>query len=336
MPNIPDEQTYHRNPARRYDERYDYANPSEDVAFDPEDHHRTYYNEPYQSAPQDIPLLGMPSHNQYQHLHNENPFDDERRASRVDPFQDPLSHTNTLDHPPLQHRSSYQSMEQPPQLHHQESSYDVRGSSQDAQPPAVDQGGLKRSKTVKPVQLFHGNLVLDCPVPPKILNTIPEKEREYTHMRYTAATCDPADFFEENFTLRQQLYGKPRKTELFIVVTMYNEDDLLFARTMAGVWQNIEFMCRGKKNGGGSWGPDGWKKIVVCVVSDGRAKINARTKGVLTAMGCYQVWSISSDMKEPILKVHRMELRSRKSTTKMSPLISTRTPVESALMSRTN
>jgi len=289
MPDIADHQSYHRDAAPRYDERYDYSNPSGDVVFDPEEHHRTYYNEPYQSAPQDIPLLGMPSHDQHQHLYNENPFDDEQRHPRNDPFQDPLSHTNTLsEHPALQHRSSYQSIEQPPQLYQQESSYDLRGSSHDG-PPAVGQGGLQRSKTVKPVQLFHGNLVLDCPVPPKILSNLPEQEREYTHMRYTAATCDPADFFDEKFTLRQQLYGKPRKTELFIVVTMYNEDDLLFARTMAGVWQNIEFMCKGKKNGGGSWGPDGWKKIVVCVVSDGRAKINDRTKGVLTAMGCYQV-----------------------------------------------
>lgn len=123
-------------------------------------------------------------------------------------------------------------------------------------------------------------------------------------MRYTAATCDPADFFSQRFTLRQQLYGKPRKTELFIVVTMYNEDDLLFARTMAGVWQNIEFMCNGKgSNGGGSWGPDGWKRIVVCVVSDGRAKINERTKGVLTAMGVYQVSRCLSDFAQRSLAI---------------------------------
>ncbi|KIM24169.1 glycosyltransferase family 2 protein [Serendipita vermifera MAFF 305830] len=36
------------------------------------------------------------------------------------------------------------------------------------------------------------------------------------------------------------------------------------------------------------WGPDGWKKVVVCVVSDGRSKINQRTLKVLNLMGCYQ------------------------------------------------
>lgn len=39
-------------------------------------------------------------------------------------------------------------------------------------------------------------------------------------MRYTAATCDPKDFVNEGYTLRQQMLG--RKTELFIVLTMYN------------------------------------------------------------------------------------------------------------------
>lgn len=37
-----------------------------------------------------------------------------------------------------------------------------------------------------------------------------------------------------------------------------------------------------------TWGADGWKKVVVCIVSDGRAKINSRTLSVLAAMGVYQ------------------------------------------------
>lgn len=36
------------------------------------------------------------------------------------------------------------------------------------------------------------------------------------------------------------------------------------------------------------WGPNGWQKVVVCVVSDGRSKINKRTLHVLNLMGCYQ------------------------------------------------
>lgn len=105
-------------------------------------------------------------------------------------------------------------------------------------------------------------------------------------MRYSAATCDPSEFFEQRFTLRQRLFAKPRHTELFIVVTMYNEDEVLFARTMAGVFKNINYLCTRTRSQ--TWGKDAWKKVVVCVVSDGRGKINPRTRSVLAGMGCYQ------------------------------------------------
>lgn len=66
-----------------------------------------------------------------------------------------------------------------------------------------------------------GNLVLDNPVPNKYLSQVQRRDdNEFTHMRYTAATCDPADFLAENYKLRQNLLR--RETELFIVLTMYN------------------------------------------------------------------------------------------------------------------
>lgn len=151
----------------------------------------------------------------------------------------------------------------------------------------IPQRQPRRYKTVKRVQLYHGNLVLDCQVPPKLLERCPRKDdREFTHMRYTAATCDPDEFLNEQYALRQILYQTPRRTELFIVLTMYNEDEVLFCRTMHGVMKNIQHLC--ERNRSKIWGADGWKKVVVCVVSDGRAKINARTLSVLAAMGVYQ------------------------------------------------
>lgn len=167
-------------------------------------------------------------------------------------------------------------------------------------------GGLKRWKTVKQVLLYRGNLVLDCPVPPRLLNQLPHGERdEFTHMRYTAATCDPNDFYGKNFTLRQKLFSKPRHTELFIVVTMYNEDDILFARTMIGVLKNVEYMCSRKESK--SWGPDAWKKIVVCVVSDGRAKINKRTRALLAGMGVYQEGIAKQQVNDQPVTAHIYE-----------------------------
>ncbi len=151
-----------------------------------------------------------------------------------------------------------------------------------------------------------GHYMYDCPVPPKLLNSIraaqsagqDELTREFTHMRYTAVTCDPEDFTAERFTLRPQLFQQRRRTELFIVVTMYNEDDVLFARTMAGVFKNIQYMCQMKGKHKGLWDENGWKKIVVCVVSDGRAKLDARTRAVMTALGVYQHGIMAENVNE--------------------------------------
>ena len=81
-------------------------------------------------------------------------------------------------------------------------------------------------------------------------------------------------------------YEHQRKTELFIVMTMYNEDEELFCRSMHGVMKNIAHLC--KRDRSKTWGKDGWKKVVVCIVSDGRQKINSRTLSVIAAMGAYQ------------------------------------------------
>jgi chitin synthase len=136
-------------------------------------------------------------------------------------------------------------------------------------------------------RLFHGNFVLDSAVPTKLLNLCAYKdEREFTHMRYSAATGDPNEFKDNGFTLRQVQYGPPRRTELFIVMTMYNEDDGLFTRTMHGVMKNIAYLC--KRDRSKTWGKEGWKKVVVCIVSDGRQKINSRTLSVVAAIGAYQ------------------------------------------------
>jgi len=145
----------------------------------------------------------------------------------------------------------------------------------------------RRYKTIKKVELFHGNFVLDSAVPTKLLSMCANKnEREFTHMRYSAATSDPNDFKDDGFTLRQVHYDPPRRTELFIVITMYNEDEELFCRTMHGVMRNVTHLC--KRDRSKTWGKEGWKKVVVCVVSDGRQKINSRTLSVIAAMGAYQ------------------------------------------------
>lgn len=85
--------------------------------------------------------------------------------------------------------------------------------------PAPTGRVLRRHKTKKRVQLTNGNLVVDLKVPPKLV--LPRKgEPETMHTRYTAVTCDPDEFEKKGFFLRQNETG--RRTELFIVITMYN------------------------------------------------------------------------------------------------------------------
>jgi len=89
---------------------------------------------------------------------------------------------------------------------------------------------LMKRRSVRHVELQNGNLVLDVKVPSHIVPKGMDSTEEMTKMRYTAATCDPDDFMRSKYSLRPYLYG--RHTELFIVMTMYNEDEVLFCRTM--------------------------------------------------------------------------------------------------------
>ncbi|KAI0727135.1 glycosyltransferase family 2 protein [Fomitopsis betulina] len=172
----------------------------------------------------------------------------------------------------------------------------------------------RRYKTIKKVELFHGNFVVDCAVPTKLLDMCGLKgDREFTHMRYSAATCDPNDFKDSGFTLRQVHYDPPRRTELFIVMTMYNEDEELFCRTMHGVMKNIAHLC--KRDRSKTWGKDGWKKVVVCIVSDGRLKINSRTLSVIAAMGAYQEGVAKNVIKNKPVTAHIFEYTTQISVT---------------------
>jgi len=149
--------------------------------------------------------------------------------------------------------------------------------------------GLNRQAlmTRKQVKLINGELILDCKIPTILYSFLPRRdEAEFTHMRYTAATCDPDDFVKRGYLLRQNMDPTRRETELFICITMYNEDEQCFTRTMHGVMRNIAHFC--SRNKSRVWGKDGWHKIVVCIVADGRKKVHPRVLDALAAMGVYQ------------------------------------------------
>ena len=156
---------------------------------------------------------------------------------------------------------------------------------EDIYPPSNPQP--RRNKTVsrKQVKLVRGNLVLDCPIPTKLYSFLPRRDLdEFVYMRYSACTADPDEFAESGFTIRPAIYD--RGTELCVCITMYNEDEILFTRTLHAVFKNIAYLCQRKRSK--VWGPQGWKKVVVTIIADGRQKISPRVLDALAAMGVYQ------------------------------------------------
>ncbi|EHA47318.1 chitin synthase 2 [Pyricularia oryzae 70-15] len=178
--------------------------------------------------------------------------------------------------------------------------------------PAPAEGDQQRrgvrepQKSRKEVQLINGELVLETKIPTILYSFLPRRDAdEFTHMRYTAVTCDPDDFVERGYKLRQNIGVTARETELFVCVTMYNENEYDFTRTMHAVMKNISHFCRRSKSR--TWGENGWQKIVVCIVSDGREKIHPRTLDALAAMGVYQHGIAKNYVNQKAVQAHVYE-----------------------------
>lgn len=185
-----------------------------------------------------------------------------------------------------------------------------------AVPPPDGQQEQRNAHRGVTVDGFNGHLILDCPVATELLKKFRDYDetkkdsdkglvREFTHMRYTAVTCGPSNFRKEGYVLRPRHYPTPRETELMIVITMYNEDDILLARTLKGVFKNIKHLQSRTRSS--VWGKDSWKKIVVCVVSDGRSKINERAQALLAGLGVYQEGLAKSKVNDKPVKAHIYE-----------------------------
>ncbi|EMC92453.1 glycosyltransferase family 2 protein [Baudoinia panamericana UAMH 10762] len=194
--------------------------------------------------------------------------------------------------------------------------------------PAAQQGGLKRNATRK-VKLVQGAVLsADYPVPSAIQNAVQTKYRndleagseEFTHLRYTAATCDPDDFTLKNgYNLRPAMYN--RHTELLIAITYYNEDKVLTARTLHGIMQNIRDIVNLKKSEFWNKGGPAWQKIVVCLVCDGIDPCDKGMLDVMATIGLYQdgIMKKGIDGKETV--AHIFEYTTQLSVTPNQQLI---------------
>jgi hypothetical protein len=123
--------------------------------------------------------------------------------------------------------------------------------------PIQRRGGDKKKKF--DVALTDGNLVMRLDIPLQLKDRLrpffPQEEMLQTS--YTGVTCGPDEFIENHYSLRQ--IEARRETELMVVITMYNEDEVLFLRTLYGVAKNIAHL-EGRKNSS-TWGPGSWKKV---------------------------------------------------------------------------
>jgi hypothetical protein len=189
---------------------------------------------------------------------------------------------------------------------------------QDAQAADAGQQYVRYSR-------FQGrHPVLDLPVPPRLYNSIAPVQtglrqryrvtsrHEFSHVRYTPVTCDPVDFAHDGYLLQQQLYVKPRQIEICIGITMYNEDEWLLGNTLEAVHQNIKGLQDPTR--ARPWGPDSWQKIVVCIISDGRAKINVKTKALLASLGVYQEVGMMRSVDGKDVVTHLFEVSSHQPT----------------------
>lgn len=87
------------------------------------------------------------------------------------------------------------------------------------------------------------------------------------------------------------------------------EDEILFTRTMHGVMKNVSHLCTRDRSR--TWGANGWTKVVICIVSDGRSKVNPRTLSVLAAMGVYQDGVAKNVVNGKPVAAHIYEVRRR-------------------------
>ncbi|MBW0485136.1 hypothetical protein O181_024851 [Austropuccinia psidii MF-1] len=192
----------------------------------------------------------------------------------------------------------------------------------------------KRAKTIK-VKLEKGNFVREYPVPTPVKNAnltggYAGEPTEFSHMRYTAVTCDPDDFTREaGWSLRQENYG--RQIELLVAITYYNEDKVLVARTLHGVMVNLKEMCKA------SWSefrkmaerasPESgyaaaWKKLSVVLVFDGIDPADKATLDLLATLGVYQDGVMKKEVDGKETQAHLFEYTTMLSVSPKLELIS--------------
>lgn len=168
---------------------------------------------------------------------------------------------------------------------------------------------FERARPSYVTDLAWGNLVLTSRVHPQTVALLPNSDTnedpEFSTVRYSAITCQPSMFEEERFTLRQTLFARPRQTELLITVHLCDESGANLARTLESLFTNIEFICSQRNRR--PWKRHGWKKCVIYILADGRARLSAGAQAVLTLLGLWQPALAVCDVQGKQVLAHLFE-----------------------------
>ncbi|ERF74389.1 Chitin synthase G [Endocarpon pusillum Z07020] len=169
---------------------------------------------------------------------------------------------------------------------------------------------------------------VDYLVPSAIRNAVQAKYRddleggseEFTHMRYTAATCDPDDFTLKNgYNLRPAMYN--RHTELAIGITYFCEDRRMLSRSLHSVMENVRDIVNLKMSEFWNKGSSAWQKIVVCLLFDGIEPCDKETLDVLATVGVYQDGIMKKDVDGKETVAHIFEYTTQLSVTSSQQLV---------------
>ena len=213
------------------------------------------------------------------------PFEFEVKSPTPDPKQQPYPPPPPVPNPAAPPATAHRTKPLPPptsQHRYESSDDDSEASSADSR----HHGPVTRNSIWH--QPIYGNLVSEIAVPPRILEKVahaePPARDEFSHVRYTAVTCGPLDFTSSNYVLRASLFATPRSTEILLSMALYDEDAQMLGRAIEGVLANLTYLCG---LGDGTWGKDGWKKVVLVLVTDGAVSFDKSAKALLAGLGVY-------------------------------------------------
>ncbi|KAK0614344.1 chitin synthase N-terminal-domain-containing protein [Immersiella caudata] len=137
-----------------------------------------------------------------------------------------------------------------------------------AEPPQVQQLPVRVPQSGKgKFALFSGNLVIDIPLPQKTLSKFPHApdggRDEFTHVRYTAVTCDPDSFHEKGYSLRAGLFAKPRTTDLLFSVFFDTGHRATVFDVLSKVWDAMDHFHQLSLLGPLAFKEVRWKHVVL-------------------------------------------------------------------------